>query len=88
MLDRLDQLSFTEKQYTRKTFKWELGEIDKDIHTERYTPLYTSTYSIQNNRFAGVNENEQTLMNQEQFEQTWNNVFKRLEESSSKEQAV
>ena len=31
------------EQYERKKFKWEVGEIDKNVHVLRYTPVYTET---------------------------------------------
>ena len=33
-------------EYERKEYKWNVGDIDKDIHIERYTPIYTSTEKI------------------------------------------
>lgn len=29
-------------EYDRSTFTWNIGDIDKEIHSERYSPLYTS----------------------------------------------
>ena len=34
-----------------------VGDIDKDIHTTRYTPVYTNTDKIKNRDFAGLGRN-------------------------------
>jgi hypothetical protein len=33
-------------EYQRKGFDWEVGDIDKSIHTTRYTPVYTSEEKV------------------------------------------
>jgi len=38
MLDK----SHMKDEYNRSSFTWNIGDIDKDIHTERYSPLYAS----------------------------------------------
>lgn len=41
-------------QYSRAKFKWQIGDIDKVIHTQRYSPLYASEEAIEKGHFAGI----------------------------------
>ena len=58
---------FKEREYKRKSFEWDVGKIDKDIHRERYTPIYTSDDKIKNRDFAGIGkkDNKEYFLNQQ-----------------------
>jgi hypothetical protein len=47
--------------YEAKTFKWEIGKIDKLYHRERYTPIYDQNVGVENG----------SLINKQTFEKRW-----------------
>ncbi|CAM6000711.1 unnamed protein product [Sphagnum balticum] len=41
-------------EYSRESFYWDVGDIDKLIHRDRYTPLYTTEERLNEGMFAGL----------------------------------